>query len=340
MKTYKLKFILLTLILTILCQTLVGCQARFGSNNQKNPISKSTFMLNTIITVTIYDSEDEEIINQAFELCKEYENLLSKTIETSEIFKLNGRSPDQNIFTLSDKTKEVIERALYYSDLSEGAFDITIEPVSSLWDFTNGTAIIPPAADIEHAIRYVDYKNISLDKNILTFLSPNTSLDLGAIAKGYVADKMKAFLQEQGVESAIIDLGGNILCVGSKPDGVPFKIGVQKPFEDRNETISVLNIEDMSVVSSGIYERNFILDGVNYHHLLDTKTGYPLDNGLVSVTIISKESVDGDGLSTTCFALGLDEGIALLNTLEDVYGIFITEDYEIYYSEGAESFIG
>ena len=339
MKTYKLKALLLALILPILCQTLVGCQARFGSNNQKNPISKSSFMLNTVITITLYSSDNEELIDQAFELCKEYEDKLSKTIESSEIYQLNNRSSSKDTFTISNKTKDVIEKALYYSDLSEGAFDITIEPVSSLWNFTDETALIPPTTEIENAIQYVDYKNITLNNNEITFLSPNTRLNLGAIAKGYIADELKAFLLEQGVESAIINLGGNIICIGNKPDGTPFKIGVQKPFEDRNETISILNIEDMSVVSSGVYERNFILDGKNYHHLLDTNTGYPLDNELVSVTIISKESIDGDGLSTTCFALGLEKGIDLLDSLDDVYGIFITKDYEIYYSEGAMDFI-
>lgn len=338
-KSYKLNIIFFTLIFTILCQTLVGCQAGLSSDSQKTPISKSTFMLNTVITITIYDSENEALIDQAFELCKEYENVLSKTIETSEIYKLNTRSTTENTFTISDKTREVLEKALYYSEISDGAFDVTIEPVSSLWNFTDQITTIPDSTNIEAAIQYVDYKNLSLKGNELTFLSPNTHLDLGAIAKGYIADKIKTFLVENGVESAIINLGGNILCVGEKPDGSPYKIGVQKPFEDRNETISILNINDMSVVSSGVYERNFIIDDVNYHHLLDTKTGYPLDNGLISVTIISKKSVDGDGLSTTCFGLALEEGIKLLNSLDDAYGIFITEDYEIYYSEGAKDFI-
>ncbi len=339
MKPQKLNRIFLALILFILCQTVIGCQASFDSKNQKIPISKSAFMLNTVITITIYDSKNESFIDQAFELCKEYEDILSKTIETSEVYQLNNRSTHDNTFSISNKTSGVIEKALYYSNLSDGAFDITIEPVSSLWDFTEEAATIPPSTDIENSIPYVDYKNISLINNEITFLSPNTRLDLGAIAKGYIADKIKVFLLEKGVESAIINLGGNILCIGTKPDGTPFKIGVQKPFEDRNETISVLNIKDMSVVSSGVYERNFILDGVNYHHLLDTSTGYPIDNELVSVTILSNESVDGDGLSTTCFALGLEKGIDLLDSLEDVYGIFITKDYEIYYSEGAKDFI-
>ena len=154
-----------------------------------------------------------------------------------------------------------------------------------------------------------------------------------------IADKIKDYLLEQGVKSALINLGGNVLCIGEKPDGLPFKVGLQKPFKDRNETIAVLNIRDRSVVTSGVYERCFEKDGVNYHHILDPKTGYPYDNGLLSVTIVSPRSVDGDGLSTACFSLGLKEGIALLDTMPEVCGYFITEDYKVHYSEGAKELL-
>jgi thiamine biosynthesis lipoprotein len=328
------------LVFLILSLTLTGCQAVkniFSKNT--NPISKSTFMLNTVITISIYDSKDETLLDKAFEVCKDYENTLSRTIETSEISTLNNRAANQNTFTISDKTAQVLEKGLYYSGLSNGAFDITIAPLSGLWDFTSQTPYIPSASDLKQAAQYVDYKNVSLKDKQLSFKSPNTQFDLGAIAKGYIADKIKAYLTEQGVKSAVINLGGNILCIGNKPDGTPFKIGVQKPFEDRNETIGVMNIKDLSVVSSGVYERNFIIDGVNYHHILDPKTGYPYNNGLISVTIISKLSVDGDGLSTTCFSLGLDEGLKLINSTPDTYAIFITDDYKIHYSEGAEALL-
>jgi thiamine biosynthesis lipoprotein len=328
------------LIFLILSLTLTGCQAVkniFSINT--TPISKSTFMLNTVITISIYDSKDETLLDKAFEVCKDYENTLSRTIDTSEISTLNNRPANQNTFTLSDKTAQVLQKGLYYSELSNGAFDITIAPLSSLWDFTSETPSIPLASDLKQAAQYVDYKNVSLKDNQISFKSPNTQFDLGAIAKGYIADKIKTYLTEQGVKSAVINLGGNILCIGNKPDGTPFKIGIQKPFEDRNETIGTMNISDLSVVSSGVYERHFIIDGVNYHHILNPKTGYPYNNGLISVTIISKLSVDGDGLSTTCFALGLDEGLKLINSTADTYAVFITDDYTLHYSEGAEALL-
>lgn len=158
-------------------------------------------------------------------------------------------------------------------------------------------------------------------------------INLGAIAKGYIADKMKEYLVEQGVKSAIIDLGGNVLCVGEKTDASPFRVGIRKPFADRSETAAIMEISDKSVVSSGVYERFFKKDGVLYHHILNPKTGYPYENNLISVTIISDESTDGDGLSTTCFALGLEKGMELVNSLSDVQAVFITDDYELHYSE-------
>lgn len=199
--------------------------------------------------------------------------------------------------------------------------------------------MVPSDSEIREARDKVNWKNLELNGNTLTFGSPDTAIDLGAIAKGYIADRMKDYLVKEGVKSAVINLGGNVLCVGKRPDGTPFKVGLQKPYADRNETIATLDIDGMSVVSSGVYERHFVKDGVNYHHILNPRDGYPYQNGLVSVTIISDLSVDGDGLSTTCFSMGLEKGKALIDSIDGAYGVFITDDYEIVYSEGAEKFL-
>jgi thiamine biosynthesis lipoprotein len=310
-----------------------------GCERKTEPISKSGFMLNTFVTVTIYDKDDPKILDGCLELCRSYENILSKTLEGSEVYKLNHRPANQQTVTVSDDIKALITEAQNYSERSGGGFDVTIEPLSSLWNFTSENPVIPPDKEIKEAVKKVDYKNLKLEGNTLTFLSPDTTLDFGAVAKGYIADRLKDYLLEKGVKSAIINLGGNVLCVGEKPDGTPFKIGLQKPFADRNETIETLNIRDMSVVSSGVYERHFIKDGTNYHHLLNPRDGYPFQNGLVSVTILSKVSADGDGMTTACFSLGLEEGLKLVNSLDGIYGIFITDDYEVYYSDGAKQFL-
>ena len=319
--------------------SLCGCGKTTFSFPSSAPIQRTEFLLNTFVDIKIYDSNDTSILDDAVAICKDYESRFSRTLESSEVYQLNHRAQSTQSFTLSEDTSELLHTALYYSELSDGAFDITIEPASSLWDFTSGTAVLPDPSLLEEAVSKVGYRNLVLDGSSLSFLSPDTSIDLGAIAKGYIADQIRDHLIESGVNSAIINLGGNVLCVGSKPDGNPFKIGLQKPFAEQSETFATVVADDMSVVTSGVYERHFELDGRNYHHILNPKTGYPYDNGLISVTILSKNSADGDGLSTTCFSLGLESGMDLVNSLDDVYACFIDEDYQVYYSDGMKDYI-
>lgn len=303
---------------------------------EDQPLSVTAFKLNTIIKIDLYDCRDETLLDEAVALCDQYEKLFSRTLSSSEIYKLNAGTLQKKgeAFVLSSETADLVSAGLDYCKLSDGAFDITIEPVSSLWDFTSEDKKIPDKEELEAALPLVNYKNVVLENNTIQFLNPEMGLDLGAIAKGYIADRIKEFLVENGVKSAVINLGGNVLCIGSKPDGTPFRIGIQKPFADQSETAAIMDISDKSVVSSGIYERYFEQDGKFYHHILNPKTGYSYDNHLVSVTIICDKSVDGDGLSTSCFALGLEKGMELVNRLPDVQAVFITDDYELHYSRG------
>jgi thiamine biosynthesis lipoprotein len=329
-KQHRLKAAVLLAAAGIL---LVGCDGK------KEPVSRSAFLLNTFVTVTVYDPKDEAALEGALELCSDYEKKLSKTVEGSEIYEMNHREKGQRAIEVSEPVARVLEKGLFYSSLSEGAFDITVEPLSTLWNFTGENPKVPDAVLIEEAAGKVDYKNVSLEGNQVIFADDETTIDLGAIAKGFIADEMKAYMKSRGVESAIINLGGNVLCIGQQPKKKPFKIGIQKPYADRSETIAAVEIRDLSVVSSGVYERCFVENGVNYHHILNPSTGYPYENGLEQVTIISPYSVDGDGLSTTCFALGLEKGMELIETLEGIYGIFMTDDGGIYYTEGTEELL-
>lgn len=320
----------------ILLILAVGCLLAFYlRRTQIQPVSATSFKLNTIVKITLYDSDDRELLNEAMSLCDKYEAIFSRTLPSSELYQLNqGSLPAQNQFyKISDSLTELISLGLHYSQLSDGAFDLSIGSVSSLWDFTSGEKNIPSSEEISAALKSVNYRDIILKENSVHFNSSHIQLDLGAIAKGYIADKIKEFLLSRGVRSAIIDLGGNVLCIGSHPDGSPFKVGIRLPFADYSQTASTVDISDKSVVSSGIYERYFEKDGKLYHHLLNPKDGYPCDNELSSVTIISHSSADGDGLSTSCFALGLEKGMELINSLPDVQAVFITRDGILHYSE-------
>ena len=305
----------------------------------QEPVSATAIKLNTAVTVTIYDSQDRELLTECMNLCDKYEKIFSRTASDSELYQLNHReltpvAGTEDTFQVSDPLAELIRKGLYYSKLSEGAFDIAIEPLTSLWDFTAEDPQVPEDRLIQEALTKCDYHNVSVSDNKEVILkTEDTAIELGAIAKGYIADRLKDYLISQGVKSAIINLGGNVLCIGGKPDDSSFKIGIQKPFADRSETIAVMDIKDKSVVSSGVYERCFEQDGTLYHHLLNPRTGYPYDNGLIAVTIISDESVDGDALSTTCFALGLEDGMKLAESLDNVQAFFVTSDYEIHYTK-------
>ncbi|MDO4295719.1 MAG: FAD:protein FMN transferase [bacterium] len=303
------------------------------------PIARTDFILNTFVTITLYEYPDAALLDSAIDLCREYETVFSRTQEGSELYELNHRDERTGSFAVSDDMRDLLASALHYCEVSDGAFDITVAPIVDLWDFTASQPSLPDSQALADAAAKVDWRMLKLSQNTLTFLSEDTEIDLGAIAKGFIADRLKDYLKEEGVTRGIINLGGNVLCIGDKQENTPFSIGLQKPFAQRSETIALLNVSDRSLVSSGVYERHFILDGKNYHHILNPKTGMPYDNGLTSVTILSEHSVDGDGLSTVCFSLGLQKGLALINSLEDTYAYFITNDYEIYYSDGAEAFL-
>ncbi len=341
---------LLLLILIGIPFLLISCNPEIPNTVENQPettvefISKTDFLLNTVVTINLYDKQDMSLINGSFDIIRKYEAIYSRTEETSELYRLNhGLAPNSSekplTYTVSSELADVIQDALSYSKRSEGAFDLTIAPISSLWDFHTSSPALPDETVLNHALDLVDYSHLQLNGTNVTFAAEGVGIDLGAIAKGYIADRVKEYLLANGVKSALINLGGNLLCIGTKPNQKPFHIGIQKPYADRNETIATMEISDLSVVSSGVYERFFELDGKIYHHILNPRTGYPYDNGLISVTIISEKSVDGDGLSTSCFALGLEKGLQLINRIPNTYAVFITEDYQLHYSEGFEDAI-
>lgn len=342
MKIIKRTAAVLTSIV-IAATAFTGCESRFpGISAAGTPASVSAFKLNTIVNIKIYDSAgsySEDVINNTLALCDRYEQVCSRTLPDSELSQLNRGE----ISTVSPELGELLEYGLDYSRLSDGAFDISIGAVSSLWDFSSGNASVPDESSIHTALPHVGYEQISIQKNsdgTYDVTKPSeTIIDLGAVAKGFIADKIKDYLTASGIKSAIIDLGGNILCIGNRPDSASFIIGVKNPDTSSSSALAYLSISDRSVVSSGTYERTFTVDGTTYHHILDPATGYPYDNNLWQVTIISDKSVTGDCLSTTCFSLGLTKGLELIEKTSGVEAIFVTRDGSLHYSSGAKSFL-
>ncbi len=307
-----------------------GCA--YKNNNEY--VEKTDFLLDTVVTVRLYDGDDETL-EKSIDMIKAYEGYFSSTDPKSDVSLINenvGRS-----VTVHPETAELISVAKKYGELSSGAFDVTIGEVSSLWDFHSDDPTVPTDSDIASAIKTVDYNNITIDGDYVTL--KEGKLDLGGIAKGYITDRLRDYLISEGVTSASISLGGNVYIIGTKPGSdEPFTVGIQKPFSDGTTPAATIQVRDKSVVTSGVYQRYFEKDGVLYHHLLDTKTGWPIENDLYSVTIISDDSTDGDALSTFVFSLGLKKGMDYVESMPDIDGIFITSDNEVLFTSGVEKY--
>jgi thiamine biosynthesis lipoprotein len=292
--------------------------------------SRSEFVLGTVCTITLYDQGKDPVYRDVFNRLREIENLMSVNLGDSEVSRINaaaGLGPVR----VSSEVFTVVERALHYAALSSGMFDPTVEPLVGLWNFGGDLPRLPSPEELDAARELINWRDVVLDREQgAVFLTrPGMALDLGAIAKGYAADEAAAILGRAGIKRGIIDLGGNILVYGLKKDKSPWKIGIQDPVGSRGAYIGFLRVRDKTVVTSGVYERYFEVEGRRYHHLLSTETGYPVQNGLLSVSIVAGSSLDADALSTAVFTMGYEKGRTLLESLADTQGIFIFEDRSI-----------
>lgn len=306
-----------------------------GCSTPNTPITKTGFYFDTVIQLTAYSEKDCDALESCFQLAQTYENMLSATKENSDIWNINHSHGTPT--TVSPETIVLLKHALHYAELTDGMIDPTIYPVTSLWNFhSEETAQIPDTDTLASACSHVDYRQVIMDEtnNTVTLIDPDSSVDLGFIAKGYIADCMKEFLISQHVTSANINLGGNVLVIGNKPDGTAYRIGIQEPFAKEGTPITAVPLSDQSLVSSGIYERYFYQDDVLYHHIINPHTGYPVENDLNGVTILSSSSMDGDAASTAAFCLGLDNGMKFIESRSDLEAIFITKDNTLHYSSG------
>ena len=320
----------LAVLLAAALLTLSGCAS--AGTEKKSTVG---FYLDTVITLTAY-MDDASVLEDALKECGEYEKRLSRTIEGSDVWNIN-HAEGQGVKVCQD-TLNILDAAMQVSQLSGGAFDVTIAPVSTLWDFTSGARVVPDANVIAEAAKKVDYTQIKIDGDTVT-LPAGMMIDLGGIAKGYIADAVKDYLAGRGVKSAILSFGGNIVAIGEKPDGSPWKVGIQDIDKPTGAYMLVARNFGGSTVTSGIYERGFELDGTYYHHILNTATGWPVQNELASVTIFSESSMWGDALATAAFALGTEGGKALIEGIDGVEAVFIARDRSATYTSGAGAYM-
>lgn len=336
--------IILSVNLIITSVLISGCTTSDFSSIKNNtatiaePISVSGVYFDTVVQVSLYDynGKSNSILQGVTDLCTHYENLFSATIEGSDIWNIN-HAGGQTV-SVSNETATLISDAIYYCKESDGLLDITLGSVSDLWAFSSqaesDSPSLPDNNKLQEALTHVDYTKVTVEGNEVTLSDPASSIELGFIAKGYIADRIRDYLLDSEVQSAIINLGGNIYVIGEKSPGTNFVIGIQKPFSDMGEYITKTHVSNLSVVSSGVYERYFYLNDKLYHHILDSETGYPYETDIYGVTIISPSSEQADALSTLCFILGSDKGIEYIETLSDVEAMYITSDYEMITSSG------
>jgi thiamine biosynthesis lipoprotein len=300
------------------------------------PQSQSFLMLGTVCKITIYDEPTEEAFKEAFDRIRSIEAKMTLHSQTSEIAKVNQMAGLEPV-AVSEDTFTVIAKALEIAELSDGAFDPTIAPLVMAWDIAGDNPRRPPDEEIASLLPLVDYRSVVLDpQNLTVYLSKEgMALDLGGIAKGYAADEAAKILRSHGVTQAIVNLGGNVLTLGRKSDDTLWRIGVQDPEESRGAYAIIVELDDTSLVTSGPYERFLVLEGETYHHILNTRTGFPVDSDFTSASIITKSSLLADALSTSVYALGYEKGMEMINTLEGVEAIFFTEEKQILLSEGA-----
>lgn len=323
---------LLTLtILSVL--TLISCdQEKFEAR------SDNRFLMGTVCIITLYNGESQELYDEAFALIEEEDRLMSLQKDMSDLARINSAAGSGPV-EVSEDTVSVLKSAIAYAEMTEGAFDPTIAPLVELWGIgMDNSGFVPETEQIDTAKRLTDFSKVLIKNSNEVFLEDQgMKIDLGGIAKGYIADKVKDLLVSRGVKRGIINLGGNIVVLGSKPESKPWKIGIQDPFDSRGNHIGIAAVVDKTVVTSGIYERFFVSEGKRYHHILDPETGFPVENDLASVTIISDISIDADALSTSLFVLGVQEGMALIESIGGSEAVFVTRDKKVIMSTGAVS---
>lgn len=320
------KIIILCLLSAVL---LAGCA--FSPQREQAPMKTEFFAMDTYVSFTAYGDVSEGVMDAAKREVGELEDLWSVTKETSEVYELNHANGNTTV--VSEETAALLRFSLDMAAQTDGALDITLYPVLTAWGFTTGSYQIPTDDELAAKMQLVGYEKVSLAGNTVT-LMPGMQVDFGAVAKGYACDMLKELFESQGVTSAIISLGGNIQTIGSKPDGAPWRVSVEHP--ENRDSLGILSVTDKSVVTSGAYERYFDgADGKRYGHILDPKTGKPVNSDLLSVTVIGAESKQCDALATAFYVMGVQRAVEFLGGHPEIDALLFTQDGELYLTKGA-----
>ncbi|WP_026881593.1 FAD:protein FMN transferase [Clostridium akagii] len=327
-----MNILLLIIILALIIMLILIVRT---DKSKKRQFVKEFYSLGTTMTLMVNGKKGEKALDEAMKKVMNIDDKMSVFKDYSEISKIN-KNAGGKLQIVSEDTYFVIKKAIEFCHLSQGTFDITIRPIVGLWGIGSDNARIPSQIEIDNKLKLINYKDVVLDENSnsVGLKYKNQEIDLGGIAKGYAADQVKNIFLNRGIKSALINLGGNVFAMGEKTNGDKWKIGIQNPLSPRGEFVGIISIINKSVVTSGNYERYFDVEGKRLQHIIDPRTGFPSESKIISATIISDLSIDGDGLSTGVYILGLDKALSLIKSLDGIEAIFITEDKKISVTAG------
>lgn len=301
-------------------------------------VSRTEFMMGTLVETKAYGRHAAAALDKVYVRLKEIEQRMTIHQPGSEIDAVNDQAGKQPVPVGAD-TFEVVKKALEYARISSGKFDPTIQPIVSLWKIGSPEARVPAPGEIAAKLPLVGYLAVQLDEQAHSIYlpAPGMGLDLGGIAKGYAADEAAAILRANGVQNALISLGGNIYALGHYPNGKPWRIGIQNPENERDSYIAVIEATNETLVTSGAYERYLDVNGKRYHHIIDPASGYPAETDVLSSTIITTRSIDADALSTSVFILGREKGMQLIEQLPGIEAVVIDKNHKVYVSLGMKN---
>lgn len=340
---YRRKTIVIISLLLCLC-VLTAC----GSNEEQKEtagsddpvkLTKEVYAMDTIMNITIYGFQKDgkkisqaelgNVMNQAVELINRLEDLFSVTEPESDISKINAANG--KTVMVSDETYELLQKCIQYSVITDGLFDISVYPLVKLWGFTTGEYHVPTEEEIRGIQENIDYKKIQLSDENSVQIEEGMQIDLGAAAKGYLSQKLMDLFRENGVESAVVSLGGNVQTIGKKEDGSLYIIGLVDP-ADGTSIYGTLEVEDRAVITSGIYQRYFEKNGKTWHHIMDKRTGKPADNDLASVTVVTEDGTTGDALATALYVMGEEKAVEYQKNHPEIQIILIRKDGSLWQS--------
>lgn len=323
------RYLIYVLILLAIGGLVVG--AILVKRPQSVSVSKSKFIMDTVVEIRATGLDPEAAIDAAFLEMERVELVFSRHLKDSIVTKINQQAGQW--VTVTEEVLALLGKALHYSALSSGAFDITIGRLVDLWGFGTGANQVPNEMELRQALGSIGYRGVEVDANAKRVMIPaGAKIDLGGIAKGYAVDQAQKVLEAAGIKSGMIYAGGDITTIGAKPDGSTWRVGVQHP-RDSAKLIAVVELENKTIVSSGDYERYFIDNGIRYHHIINPHTGYPTQ-GVISVTVYGPEAADADALSTAVFVLGMERGCELIESLPGYEAIIVDQSGNIWVSSG------